>query len=634
MDSLLPLAHAPILRMSGGGDAPSMSGGMSLLPDAPPVPIAGMHGGASLLPDAPPVPIAGMHGGADRYFTPFNKMYNTNVPRDHVASFGIVHSFSANESALPKTAPCAPITETPTALCDTLYPFVDRRVQALLRRVGFSPSGNQSIDMGCGTIKREGTTLTISFHEKAITLLSCDLTGTFATFHKGMPPHHPSPVKESKSDKGTHGLLSWMLGSPVTEKGDFQLVPFMDQVKGPHTLPLEGFRTFLSYHKEDRKEEDVLRYAMELYGYQTGNVANTTDVYGLILPPHTAVRRTGDTYAVYVDGNVTSDVAWDPMWSSHVGGFAVYNPMATATPVALASADPAMSFSGKKIHTSVEVSDHQTIGGQSYTLRGMIQHAGDTGGGHYTYLYHSPTETKWVQFSDSNITYPPVEDVKKELHTGYIYLFEKETQGYGVHKGIQNHGNSCWMNAALQMFYHLPAYRAYVEGFRANTSPLSQEIKEITLAIQQIFLKYSGNDPIIACSTEYQTLFKYTFPDQPMGSQQDAMEFITKVLLGIVENVPLVNDLFSIEYVSTLTCSDTTVPPSIKKDQIHALSLVIPSTNSPLTLDTLLTAESTPETMGSGTKVGDTSCSTVTKTVTIQIPRANQYVMIQLKRFT
>jgi hypothetical protein len=630
MDSLLPVAQAPILRMSGGG--------MSLLPDAPPVPIAGMHGGASLLPDAPPVPIAGMHGGADLYPVPLGTIHNSRVGSDHVASFGIVNSFSANESALPKTAPCAPITETPTALCDILYPFVDRRVQALLKRVGFPPSGNQSIDMGCGTITREGTKLTISFHEKAITLLSGDLTGTFAAFHKGMPPHQPSPVKDSKSDKGAHGLLSWMLGSPVTDTGVFNLITFMDLMQGSHTLSVEGFRTFLSYHKDNVKEADVLRYAMELYGYKTGDATNTKDVYGLMLPPHTAVRRTGATFAVYVDGKVTSDVAWNPTWE-HSEGFAVYEPtVALSASVALAPsspvpADPTMSFSGKKISTPVEVSDQQTIGGHSYALRGMIQHAGDTGGGHYTYLYHSPTETKWVQFSDSNMTYPPVEDIKKELHTGYIYLFEKKAHDSGVHKGIQNHGNSCWMNAALQMFYHLPEYRAYVEGFRADTSTPSQEIN-ITLAIQQIFLKYSGGDQVIACSAEYQTLFKYTFPDQPVGSQQDAMEFITKVLLGIVENVPRVKDLFAIEYVSTLTCSETTITPSIKKDQMNVLSLVIPSTSSPLTLDTLLTTESTPEIMGSGTKVGDTSCSTVTKTVTIQIPDANQYAMIQLKRFT
>ena len=110
----------------------------------------------------------------------------------------------------------------------------------------------------------------------------------------------------------------------VTNTNVFDLITFMEQINGNHTLPLEGFRRFLSYHKEGVEEGDVLRYAMELYGYRTGDVTNTNDIYGLILPPHTAVRRTGATFDIYVDGVVTQGI-WDPAWSAQ-GGFAVYAP--------------------------------------------------------------------------------------------------------------------------------------------------------------------------------------------------------------------------------------------------------------------------------------------------------------------
>ena len=652
MDSLLPVAQAPIHRMSGGSYAPSMSGA-SMLPvvQGPPPPIAAMSGGASLLPHAPSVPIVGMHGGVHLLNMVSNKttiqkkdeITKKSAAKATAATFGITTTFSkdyATLHGLSDVSNCNPIEENKTIkVCESLQPFVDRRVQALLKRVRF-PSGNASVDMGCGTITRTGSTLQIRFHEKAITLLSGDLTGTFAAFHKDMPRHQPGPVNNSG---GEGNLLSWMLGSPVIEKGTFQLVPFMESMNTKHGLSLEGFRTFLSYHKDGIQEKDVLRYAMELYGYWTGDVKNANDVYGLILPPNTAVRRVNSTFAVYSAGSVKTGVSWDPVWESHVGGFAVYEsapvasvaltasaaPIAPVAPVALAAS---ATFSGKKMSAPIDVSEQQMIGGQPYTLRGMIQHDGGINGGHYTYLYHSLPENKWVQFSDSRITYPTVEDVKKEIRTGYIYLFEKKTHDGGPHKGVQNHGNSCWMNAALQMFYHLPEYRAYIEGFDATASTLSPEIKSITLAIQQIFRRYSGGDQIIACSTEYQTLFKYTFPNQPIGSQQDAMEFITKVLLGIVENDP-VNDLFTIQYETTLTCADKGTGPSIKTDPMNALSLVIPSRNSPLTLDDLLLTESTPEIMESGTKVDDKPCQTVTKTVKIQIPKNNQYVIIQLKRF-
>jgi hypothetical protein len=286
MASLLPAVHggAPILAMSGGGMNGGGMSGASMLPAAPPVNIAAMSGGASLLPVAPYVSIPGMHGGADLYAIPHGRVY----PAISASSFGVTKTFTADKD-VPENPSCAPITETATPLCSILQPFVDRRVQALLKRVRF-PSGPTKMDMGCGTIERKGTQLTISFHEKAITLLSCDLTGTFAKFHEGLR-RLPSPVKNS-GVKGTHGLLSWMLGSPVKEEGTFDLIAFMDRMKegGPSILPLKGFRRFLSYHKEKVEDMDVLRYAMELYGYRTGAIANT-NVYGLILSPDTAVRR-------------------------------------------------------------------------------------------------------------------------------------------------------------------------------------------------------------------------------------------------------------------------------------------------------------------------------------------------------
>ena len=233
MASLLPAAQAPILAMSGGGEAPTtqaltMSGGMeTLLPAAPPVHIAGMHGGASLLPLAPDVPIPGMHGGDYLYSVPYGEIAKSSVDSSIVKAFGIVDTFSDKGLAIPVNPSCVPMTDAPTPLCSILQPFVDRRVQALLKRVRF-PSGPTKMDMGCGMIERKGTQLTISFHEKAIMLLSCDLTGTFAKFHEGMR-RLPSPVKDS-GVKGTHGLLSWMLGSDVNENGTFDLITFMDQI--------------------------------------------------------------------------------------------------------------------------------------------------------------------------------------------------------------------------------------------------------------------------------------------------------------------------------------------------------------------------------------------------------------------
>ena len=661
MDSLLPVAQAPILRMSGGG----MSGGSmeTLLPAAPPVHIAGMHGGASLLPVAPSVPIAGMHGGADLYSIPYGAIHNTSVRSDHVASFGIVNTFSRNEAALPTNPPCAPITDTPAPLCDILYPFVDRRVQALLKRVRF-PSGDADIDMGCGRIVRKGKELTISFHEKAITLLSCDLTGTFAKFHTGMPRHIPLSVEQSSHDKG---LLSWMLGSPVTDTGVFDLITFMDQKKSP-VLPLQGFRQFLSYHKENVGDMDVLRYAMELYGYRTGAVANTKDLYGLILSPTIAVRRVNDTFSIYENGAVKQG-AWDPTWSTRVGGFAVFEPTeapvlpsspalatspasgASSSAIAplsapITSSDAAqVGFIGQKIETRVTVPDTQTIGSASYDLRGVIHHSGGVDAGHYVYYYRNPPDNKdnnWVSFSDS--------DVKKDLdrpdqiHTGYVYLFERQGSPHGPLKGIENEtASSCWMNAALQMFYHITEYRNYVEGFKSENYHLPEDINTLTLALQRIFNDYSKNEPAsITCKNEYATLFKAAFGDKPMNTHQDTMEFITKVLLRIIDpfndkgekfNDAQSTDLydrFMIRDVSTLECPGVAQATSTTNYPMLTVSLDVPQ--SPTSLEMLLQDYSRSIATESEMTVADVRC-VPTKKMSIATPDNNQYIIVQLKRF-
>lgn len=636
MESLLPVGHGPILAMSGGAME-------SLLPAAPPVPVVAMSGGSKApIPQASRVAMSG--GGAS------------------AASFGITDAFPEDqEEVRALQTDCAPITETVTKLCEPLSPFVDRRVQALLKRVSLPP-GSASVNMGCGTITRNGTELKISFHHKAITLLSGDITGTFAAFREGLSPHVPRSIEKSSGN-----LLSWMLGSDVTDKGAFDLVAFVKDMTQP--LPLEGFRRFLSYHRDHVEEIDVLKYAMELYGYTTGPLdhEHTDRIYGWIFP-RIAVRRVEKGFAVYSEGDVKTVPTWSKAWPSDQKGMTVYEPAAPVAaptetsmgapmaapekPVATMGASatapekpiaapempivpekPMSSFSGKKNTTPVAVPDQQMISGTPYTLRGVIHHEGDTAGGHYTYLYHSPTNKgTWVEFSDSSITYPSPDQRKQKIDTGYVYLLEKQESVDGHHKGIQNVGNSCWMNAALQMFYHIPEYRAHVEKFKATDS---KEITDLTLALQRIFLTYSAEgNKAVECVTEYHILFKHTFPDQPIGSQQDAMEFITKVLLHIVEHVPELHALFAIDYQSMLTCANSAVSPSTKTDPMNVLSLAIPdSLPQSLTLNNLLEQEAAPQVMGAGTKVGDAPCEEVTKTVSIQIPDANRYVILQLKRF-
>jgi hypothetical protein len=567
---------------------------------------------------------------------------------------------------------------------------VDRRVQALLKRVHL-PSGDVSKKIGCGTIERKGTQLTISFHKHAITLLSGNLTDTFAKFHEGLRRHQPSLVKNSKSDKEAHGLLSWMLGSRVIEDGRFDLITFMKRMeKETPVLPLKGFRRFLSYHKKV-EEMDVLRYAMELYGYRTGSVADTKDVYGLILSPTTAVRHVDTKFSIYNNGNVTSS-DWDPVWDSSVG-FAVRIPSvtpasgsATASTSITASAasgaessvsgvntssnealaaalqedenasgpvknPKAVPFFSKKIEHKVTVGDTQEIGGKEYHLRGVIHHRGGDKGGHYIYFYRDPTNPtnlakQWIRFDDEKpLQY---EARPMEIDTGYVYLFERNGLNRKADpRGIINTENYCWMNAALQMFYHIPEYRIYIQNFDNTSSPLPKDIIDKTMIIKQIFELYANDSTLghVVCTPQHEQLAKSLFQGN-YNNQQDSTEFIRNVLLYIIapldnlqkrngkDDDPVAAEVYSyftIQEISRSVCvTNTSIPPSEGSSIATDITLSI---SQPSSLDTLLKNQSLPEKITDTKKLDGQDCDDIHRTITLTSLDSTKYVIIILKRF-
>jgi hypothetical protein len=270
------------------------------------------------------------------------------------ASFGI--KSLRNEVAIPDNPPCSPLTGDKTKICEPLRPFVDRRVQALLARIERSTPINERVDMGCGTIERKGEKLTIRFHRKAITLLSGDLTGTFAEFRKGKPLHMPHH-KGVRLQNTVSSLLQWMIGSDVNETDPFDLVQFMNTMT---PLPISGFRRFLSYHKENVTEEDVYRYAMELYGYKTTHYADMMNIYGWIFPPDICIRREGSQWAVNTGGTVKLYDTKEAALPTKKFGITVFNPTAATlmdppgfmSPMALMAASASTPLTGSSLRSS------------------------------------------------------------------------------------------------------------------------------------------------------------------------------------------------------------------------------------------------------------------------------------------
>jgi hypothetical protein len=441
------------------------------------------------------------------------------------------------------------------------------------------------------------------------------------------------------------------------------------------------------------EEMDVLRYAMELYGYRTGAIANTKDIYGLILSPTIAVRRADKKFAVYNNGAVTSNIDWDTEWGSK-GGFAVFEPsvssaasasavkisppasittshgpsrtstspemMASNRALALSLQAPdnpilpvknpnaALFFSGKIEHT-VTVGDTQKIGGKDYHLRGMIYHRGGDKGGHYIYFYRDPTNLakQWIRFDDEK---PPQYEARpREIDTGYVYLFERDRLNSKPDpRGIYNAGNYCWANAALQMFYHIPEYRSYIQQFDDKRSPLPRDIIDTTIIIKRIFELYTDTPTThyTVCTLQHEQLARSLFTGK-YTSQQDSSEFIQRVLLNIIaplndfqkENGKYRDDdlanvvymLFMIQESSILECDTNSSLRSETYPVVTDLQLAI---NGPSSLDQLLTVHYASEDVTNETKeINKKPCDKINKRTGIVNLDNNKYVIIILKRF-
>jgi uncharacterized UBP type Zn finger protein len=304
-------------------------------------------------------------------------------------------------------------------------------------------------------------------------------------------------------------------------------------------------------------------------------------------------------------------------------------------------------FESYKISDEVSVEDKELIGGGEYDLRGMIQHIGSTDrSGHYIYFYRDPLNQqhptkRWIRYDDS--APPQHQERPKEIKEGYVYLFERGGGEEAGHRGIKNLGQSCWMNAAIQMFYHIPEYRAYIESFDPTHSHLPPDINEKTLIIQRIFQQYATTNATVTCTKEYEDVYATLFPNTPLYQQQDPMEFIRSILLYVIDSLDNTQikggykdhsqrqtlcSLFQIDTYSIQKCDDPKVSSTSQRSLLMTLPLPI---NSNKTLKDIIQAYTTetPNTY----KVNDIVCPTATITTHIETGNDNKYVIISLNRF-
>jgi len=158
-----------------------------------------------------------------------------------------------------------------------------------------------------------------------------------------------------------------------------------------------------------------------------------------------------------------------------------------------------------------------------------------------------------------------------------------------MYKIIPNVGATCWMNAAIQMLYHVPEFRDTMTAYKKSTPLVIASLKEIFSAIGA---KKNLNEIM---NTHKRNLIPTS---DPVGnSQKDTSEFLAYVFS------PLTLSYFTIKETTTKTCLEY---QSIKgtgaptEEHNSGLILNLPITQNATDISSLLTEYQSPEELETG----------------------------------
>lgn len=166
-----------------------------------------------------------------------------------------------------------------------------------------------------------------------------------------------------------------------------------------------------------------------------------------------------------------------------------------------------------------------------------------------------------------------------------------EKEGIALPAGLNNLGNTCFLNSSVQCLRRITELRNALSGFRAvNQSDLS-ELLTHTLA-----LTFRGLESTGAAFTplHFVTVVRQLFPQfnetdsEGNHKQQDAEEFLTSLLSNISPRLQedgqsLISKLMEVEFQTTFKCVEDDVEPAeVRSEMGNKLLCIIDNQNHPV----------------------------------------------------
>ena len=190
--------------------------------------------------------------------------------------------------------------------------------------------------------------------------------------------------------------------------------------------------------------------------------------------------------------------------------------------------------------------------------------------------------------------------------------------------GLENCGNSCFMNSAIQMLFAIDEFREFILQSSINKS-------QVLSALQNIFKLMKSSKSYVQSNSLINSfkILQKSYPENiPWGGQGDSQEFLSY----LIDQVDAIKILFKCELDTSSYCKNNNniiTKEEVRKDPSLLISLDISKGNS---LSDLIDQYRNVEKLDKSSGLSRCSQNNSYIENNIVIPKNNKYLFIQLQR--